>query len=75
MMDPLQAERLKTADALVAACAAVAELEKLLPECTNAAETAQVTRALDDMKAEVRRHGERMLQLEVARSAAPTRAS
>lgn len=67
MNDLLLIERAKTADELTHAAWCVQHLEtKVLPTCKDERSRARVQFAIDNFREEVRRLGERMLQLALA---------
>lgn len=64
MSDLLLIERAKTAEQLMHAAQCVQHLEsKVMPTCEDDRERARVQFAIDNFKDEVRRLGDRMLQL------------
>lgn len=73
MNDLLLIERAKTADELTHAAWCVQHLENtVLPTCKDERERANVQFAIDNFKEEVRRLGERILQLAASQQSTPT---
>ncbi len=71
MMDPMiLAERLKTIDALHNAATCVANLQLALPTCADDDERTRINAGIDHFKGELKRCGERLLQLSASDSAA-----
>ena len=71
MMDTMiLAERLKTVANLQIAAQCCAALEQALPTCENEDERLRVVTGIEHFKADVQRHGDRLLQLAVSDSAA-----